>query len=63
MKVIDGKKVLDFEGVFIEVNEENGSGIFISNDSKCDFDYYECMGDTGEIEVNGTTFKWGVLYS
>jgi hypothetical protein len=27
-----------------------------------DFGNYECVGDTGEIEVNGKVIKWGVLF-
>ncbi len=62
MKVKDGKEVLDFEGVFIELDEKSNVGIFISNDSECDFGEYECVGDSGEIEINGMLIKWGVVY-
>jgi hypothetical protein len=63
MKVKNGKEVLDFEGIFIELDEKSKVGIFLSDDSECDFDEYECVGDKGEIEVNGKIIKWGVLFS
>jgi hypothetical protein len=61
MKVKNGKEVLDCEGIFIELDNE-GNGIFISEDEGMDFGNYECVGDTGEIEVNGKVIKWGVLF-
>jgi hypothetical protein len=61
MKVKNGKEVLDYEGIFIELDNK-GTGIFLSKDEKLDFDDYECVGDTGEIEVNGKIIKWGVLF-
>jgi hypothetical protein len=61
MKVKNGREVLDFDGVFIEL-DDNGVGLFISNDSKCDFGEYECVGERGEIIINGMVLKWGVVY-
>ena len=63
MKVRNGKEILDEEGVFIELDEKSGVGIFISNDKECDLGEYECVGDKGEIEVNGVIIKWGVVFS
>ena len=62
MKVKNGREVLDYEGIFIEL-DVYGTGIFLSEDEELDFDDYECVGDTGVIEVNGKIIKWGVLFS
>jgi hypothetical protein len=63
MKVRNGKEILDEEGIFIELDENSGVGIFISDDEECDLGEYECVGDKGEIEVNGVKIKWGVVFS
>jgi hypothetical protein len=62
MRILDGKEVLDFEGIFIEFNDD-GVGMFLSEDKNLDFGEYETCGDSGEVELEGgRIIKWGILY-
>ena len=63
MKIKNGREVLDYEGVFIEFEDEFGVGMFISEDKELDFREYEGVGESGEVEVEGKMIKWGILYS
>jgi hypothetical protein len=62
MKVLDGKEVLDFEGIFIEFNDE-GVGMFLSEDEELDFGEYETCGDSGKVILDGKVIKWGILFN
>ena len=62
MRILNGKEILDYEGVFIEFNDE-GVGMFISEDEGLDFSEFECCGESGKVILDGKVIKWGVLFN
>jgi len=63
LKVIDGREILDHDGIYIPADSSGDAGLFITIDSTFDAGDYETAGDSGEININGKIFKWAILYS
>ena len=63
LTTVDGREVLDHDGVFIYADSSGNSGLFITTDPTFDAGDYEVAGDRGEININGKIFKWAVIYS
>ena len=63
LKVVDGRKILDHDGIFIYADPSGNSGLFITTDPTFDAGDYETIGDDGEININGKVFKWAELHS
>jgi hypothetical protein len=63
LTIVDGREVLDHDGIFIYADPLGNSGLFITTDPTFDAGDYEIAGDQGEININGKIFKWAVIYS
>ena len=63
MEILNGKEILDYEGIFIKFNDE-GVGMFISEDKDLNFSEFEGCGDDGTVELSdGKIIKWGILFN
>lgn len=63
LKVVDGREILDYDGIYIHADPSGDTGLFITTDLSFDASEFETAGESGEIDINGKIFKWAVLYS
>ena len=63
LKVVDGREILDHDGIFIYADPSGDSGLFITTDPTFNAGDYETIGNDGEININGKVFKWAEIYS
>jgi len=62
MEILNGREILDHDGIFIKFNDD-GVGMFISEDKDLNFNEYEGCSEDGIVELDGKIIKWGILFN